>query len=99
MLEAGLAVPGKTAASLTPVGRAEQTVEGGASDGARTVSVRRGCFLFANSGAADAITIADTGKSCFVVDDQTVAKTSNDSARSAAGIIFDVDASGVWVEI
>ena len=54
-------------------------------------------FHFANSAAADAIAIGDIGAVCFAVDDQTVAKTNGSSTRSPAGIVEDVDATGVWV--
>ena len=53
---------------------------------------------FANSAAADAITLADIGADCYIVDDQTVAKTSATNTRSVAGKVFDVDAEGVWVD-
>lgn len=55
-------------------------------------------FAFGNSAAGDLITKADIGKSCYVVDDQTVAKTSNSNARPVAGKVFDVDEYGVWVD-
>lgn len=45
----------------------------------------------------DAIALADIGSDCYIVDDQTVAKTSGSATRSVAGKIFDVDAAGVWV--
>jgi hypothetical protein len=58
------------------VGRAETTVDNTAgAAGALSLEYQRGLFLFANSTAADLITIADVGKACFIVDDQTVAKT------------------------
>lgn len=50
-----------------------------------------------NSGGADAVTLADVGKDCFVVDDQTVALTSNTGARCRAGKIHNVTEAGVWV--
>ena len=53
--------------------------------------------MFANSAAADLITLADLGSTVFVVDDQTVAKTSATSTRSAAGKVVDVDTTGVWI--
>ena len=61
--------------------------------------MRRGCFRFANSVAADLIALADIGADCFIVDDQTVAKTNGGATRSIAGKIRDVDADGVWVQI
>jgi hypothetical protein len=88
-----------TATNVT-VGRAEATVDntGGAAS-ALSVKVRRGVFRFANSAAGDLIARTEIGKAVYVVDDQTVAKTNNAGARPQAGICFDVDAQGVWVEI
>ena len=53
---------------------------------------------FANSASADLISLADIGADCYIVDDQTVAKTSGTNTRSVAGKVFDVDADGVWVD-
>lgn len=92
----GYATPGSTATTLTALGRAEQTVAGGGVNGANTVHIKRGCFLFKNS-ATDAVDITCIGKPCFVVDDETVAKTNGTNTRSQAGIVHDVDADGVWV--
>jgi len=50
-----------------------------------------------NSGGADTITLADIGKPCFAVDDQTVALTDGTGARGQAGIIHQVTEAGVWV--
>jgi len=95
----GFATPGATSTTLKALGRAEEQVDNtGGADGAVTVKVRRGLFRFANSAAADEITAADIGNDCYIVDDQTVAKTSGTSTRSIAGKIRDVDALGVWVE-
>ena len=90
----GNAVPAGTASAGIAVGVAEETVTG---DGVKRVDVSRGCFQFANSASADLITVADIGNPCYVVDNQTVAKTDNSAARKAAGKIIDVDAGGVWV--
>ena len=49
--------------------------------------------------AADAIVRADVGADCYIVDDQTVAKTNGSNTRSVAGKIIAVDADGVWVKI
>jgi len=94
----GWAVPGSTATTLTAIGRAEENVVNAGANGAKSVRVRRGRFRWNNSAAGDAITRADIGKTAYVVDDQTVAKTTGTGTRSAAGIIRDVDAQGVWVE-
>lgn len=95
---AGYIAPATTALNLTGVGRAEEAVDnstGAAGD--LTINFTAGRFRYANSAAADEITIADIGKACFAVDDQTVAKTSGTGTRSKAGVVEDVDALGVWV--
>lgn len=91
----GLAVPGGTAAAGVAVGVAQTSVTG---DGVKTIEVERGfAYQFANSAAADLIGKADVGNTCYLVDDQTVAKTDSGATRKAAGKIIDVDAGGVWV--
>lgn len=93
---AGRAKPGVTATGLVVAGRAET----GTADNPDQVQVLRGeCFAFANSAAGDLLTNADWGATVYIVDDQTVAKTSGGGTRSAAGICRGVDAFGVWVEI
>lgn len=64
-----------------------------------TVDIARGQFILANSAGTDAITIADRHKPCFVADDQTVARTSNNGNRAFAGIVRDVTTDGVTVEV
>ena len=98
VLDAGHAAPGRTAPALVAVGRAEHSTTAVAAGDAH-VEVRRGVFKFANSAAADLIAQADVGTDCYVVDDQTVAKTSATNTRSRAGIVVAVDADGVWVQI
>lgn len=96
----GYAAPGSTATTLTAIGRAEQSVDNtGGANGDKSVRVKRGCFRFGNSAAADEITAADIGNDAYIVDDETVAKTDGGTTRSVAGKIFDVDADGVWVEV
>ena len=96
---AGFAVPGSATAANVAIGRAEQPADNtGGANGAITIDVRRGIFRFANSAAGDLIARTEIGKTVYVVDDQTVAKTNNAGARPAAGICYDVDAQGVWVE-
>lgn len=98
VMAAGLAVPGSTATGLAPIGVAVETVENGGADGARNVTTKRGTFKFHNL-LADAIAAADIGQPCFIVDDQTVAKTDGTGTRSQAGTVIDVDSDGVWVRI
>lgn len=96
----GNAVPGRAAANLLGAGRAADSYDNSAgAAGAISAEIQKGIFAFANSAAADAITRADIGTDCFIVDDQTVAKTNGGSARSVAGRVFDVDHDGVWVDL
>lgn len=98
-IENGYLVPGKTATGLLAQGRAEETVDNtGGAAGAQRVPAERGTFLFANS-ATDAVVQADVGKECFIVDDETVAKTNGTNTRSRAGIVRAVETGGVWVEL
>ncbi|CAB3886610.1 MULTISPECIES: hypothetical protein [Achromobacter] len=95
----GYAVPGSTSTTLKVAGVAEDRADnsGGAAGDIR-VRLRKGPHCFANSVSADLITLADIGSVCYIVDDQTVAKTSGGDTRSVAGKVFDVDADGVWVD-
>lgn len=96
----GYLIKGAVATTLKTVGVVQVTTDNTAgANGAVSAKVRRGCFRFANSSAGDLITLADVGALCYVVDDQTVAKTNGTSTRSVAGTIRDVDADGVWVDI
>lgn len=92
------AKPGATATTLIAVGIAQEQADNSAgADAAIKVKVRRGVFRLGNSSAGDAITLADIGADCYIVDDQTVAKTSGSSTRSIAGKVVNVDSDGVWV--
>lgn len=95
----GLLKKGATSATLVCVGVSQENYLSPAT-GARKLKARNGIHgPFANSAAADAIAADDVGKDCYIVDDQTVALTSNSSARSKAGTVYDVDSNGVWVHI
>lgn len=52
-----------------------------------------------NSGGGDTITLADVGKTCYAVDDQTVALTDGTGTRAPAGLIHNVTELGVWLRI
>lgn len=93
----GELVKGAASTTLKALGRAENSTEDAGYDG--TITYRRGVFRFNNSASGDAITAADIGATCYIVDDETVAKTNGTNTRSAAGIVRAVDAAGVWVEI
>ena len=99
-MTAGFAVKGATAVGLIPDGFARESVSNATGvAGAKRVQVQPLVNYCFNSAAADAITLADVGADCFIVDDQTVAKTNGGGTRSRAGKILDVDANGVLVSI
>jgi hypothetical protein len=85
-LNAGYLEPATEALGLVAVGRASQNIDNSAGlAGARNCDVDRGTFLWNNAPGADAITLADNGAVCYMLDDQTVARTDGGGARSAAG--------------
>jgi hypothetical protein len=95
----GFATPGATATGLTYLGRFDESVDNTiGTNGAVDAMVRRKkSFKWKNSGA-DPVTQASLGKVCYIVDDETVAATSATSTRSAAGVVVELSADGVWVE-
>jgi hypothetical protein len=94
----GYATPGAVATTLTYLGRAEEQVVNAGANGAKTINVRRKkAFKWKNHGP-DAVVQADLGKTCYIVDDETVAKTDGTATRSAAGKVVGLDSDGVWVE-
>lgn len=96
---AGFAVPGSTSATLAGAGTAlavaDNTLGG---DGAMRVRIDKRPASLGNSTAGDAITLAHIGADCYIVDDQTVARTDGGGTRSRAGKVYDVDEDGVWVD-
>lgn len=92
----GLAVAGKTATGLVTIGVADERIENAVAGS--YINVRCGVFLMENSADTEAVSTADIGKDCYMVDDATVAKTNGTNTRSAAGKVFDVDSDGVWVK-
>lgn len=95
----GYLVPGSTSTSQRSAGVAQETVVNSGTAGAARVKLRSCVAKFANSSAGDLITIADVGADCFIVDDNTVAKTNGSSTRSVAGKVFEIAADGVFVKI
>lgn len=94
----GYAIPGKKAAGLTAAGRAEETVENQGGDGAQSVRVARGVFVFGNTAAAaNKLTQAHVLQPCYIEDDQTVSALA--AGTSAAGLVIRVDNDSVAVEI
>lgn len=100
VLNAGYAAPATTATGLIAAGRFEDNYDNSAgANGAIKARIKRGKFRFANSASTDLIAQADVGADCYLVDDQTVAKTNGGSTRSRAGKIIAVDSAGVWVQL
>lgn len=92
--------PAVTATGLICAGRFDETVDNTAGAAAAVKArVKNGVFRFGNSAAADLIGKAEVGDDCYLVDDQTVAKTNGGATRSLAGKVVDVDAAGVWVRM
>jgi hypothetical protein len=100
VLQSGNLTKGVTGTGLICVGVTQQRIDNtGGLAGAIVGETQTGVFgPFANSAAGDQITLADVQATCFIVDDQTVAKTNGTNTRSAAGTVFDVSAAGVWVK-
>ena len=90
---AGNAVAAADTANLVILGRAENSAESG-----EKVVAKKGCFLFENGEGGEALTVADIGKDCYIVDDQTVGKIGGTN-KIKAGKIIDVTADGVAVLI
>lgn len=98
--QAGNLVPASADVALHVVGVAEDEADNSSgSAGALSIRPRRGAFYINNSSSTDAITDADAGRFAYVVDDDTVARTSNGGARPVAGVIVGVDSFGVLVEV
>jgi hypothetical protein len=97
---AGRAMPGGliAAGALAAVGKSSATYDntGGAAD-AVDVEVEFGTFGWVSAGGGDAITADDVGKVCYVVDDQTVALTSDTDTRGVAGYITEYRNGEVFV--
>ena len=89
----GKAVPASDTANLVVLGRAEGTVGAGGK-----VVIRTGVFLFDNGTSSEELTAADIGGAAYIVDDHTVGKVGGTN-KIPAGIVVDVTADGVAVEI
>ncbi len=97
-LEDDFAVPAKKAAGLIAASRAEETASNLGADGAVSVQVSRGIFVYVNSAvAADKVSEAHLLQPCYIEDDQTVMAAA--AGSSVAGLVIRVDESGVAVEV
>jgi hypothetical protein len=96
----GYAINGAVATTLKTLGVCQKNVNNNpGANGAKEVEVRRGVFPFKNSTAGDAITIAEIGTDCYVIDNETVAKTDGSAARSIAGKVEFLRDGMVWVRV
>jgi hypothetical protein len=96
----GNAVPASANRNLRVIGVSEENVDNSAgSAGDKTVAPRRGTFIFANSATTAAVSDADIGRVCYVVDDNTVARIDSLGTRPVAGKVLGVDSMGVHVEV
>lgn len=94
----GFATPGASATTLTYFGRAEAAADNSAgADGALFVTVRRGKAFKWGNESSDPVNQASLGRACFIVDNQTVAKSNGSNTRSPAGLVLGIDSDGVWV--
>ena len=82
-------------AGLAVMGRVEEFVDN-SSDGL-SCQVKTGCFLFGNS-SSHPVASSSIGSFCYVEDDSTVSSSGGVNSI-VAGVVFDVDSSGVWVSI
>lgn len=98
--QSGYLVPASADASLFVCGVACESVDNtGGSAGDLYCTVLKGAFEAVNSSSTDALTAADVGRPCYVVDDQTVARTSAGGARPYAGTVAHVESSSeIYVE-
>ena len=96
VVEGGYAVPGKKATGLIAAGRAEELIDNIGANGAQSIRVKRGAFLFEND-ITNPVTDAHTLGTCYIVDDETV--TSLATGASAAGKVLGLDGDQVIVEI
>ncbi len=87
----GKLVHASQASALYTIGVAQET-KATAAAGA-TIKTRQGIFRFAND-AGHLLSIANRLGPCYWSDDQTV---GTDSSKLLAGVVYDVDANGVWV--
>src|SRR3546814_11606565 len=70
------------------IGVFQSSETGGVADADVSIDALSGEWLFKNSAGVDAITVADIGRYCFVIDDETVARATASGIRSPAGVVM-----------
>lgn len=99
VLAAGYVKPGVTATGLIAAGLFIETVDNSAGAAGDTrAHVEEGTFLL-DVSATDPVTQADVGADVYIVDDETIAKTSGTNTRSIAGKLVGVENGMAWVKI
>ena len=100
VLDGGYAAPGRTATGLVAVGFADKYSDNtSGANGDINARIRSRIGRLNNSASTDQIGLTEIGSDCYIVDDQTVAKTNGSGTRSVAGKVVNVDAQGVWVAV
>lgn len=84
------------AATLQVIGRCEETVDNTATG--LEVTVRPGIYKYKNY-ASYPVTKAYIGKAVYVYNGETVTLTAGSSNKLIAGLCYDVDTDGVWVDM
>jgi len=99
VLEGGFAKPAYEAANLTVAGVAENTANnlGGANGAIRVDCLRDGWFHFENDNG-DPVSRADINSPCYIIDDETIARTDGGGSRSKAGILREIEGDLIYVE-
>ena len=95
----GLVTKGGISTTLRPIGHFSETLTGNGTAKVliqlfREITLQR----WTNSGT-DPVDVNDIGKVCYIATDTTVAETSNGGTLSVAGVVWDVSAAGVLVEM
>jgi phage I-like protein len=80
-------------ASTVVMGIAAEKVDN--TDDGESVTILRGVFRMVNG---DTFTVADIGEFGYVADNQTIVKAATATNDIIAGLVVDVDASGVWID-
>lgn len=66
----------------------------GLNDGDKWGDFHFGTWVFENSASTDQITVADVGNDCFLVDNNTVARTNGTNTRHVAGKVYAIETDG-----
>lgn len=95
----GYLINGATATSLIVMGVADKDYDNTSGSSGDVVANVLCCQAYMGNSGSDAVTQAQVGSTIYMVDNDTVSKTSATSTESAAGICTGLDAGGVWVSL